>query len=185
MLDTTSLNPTMTAAWRENVSYGDIVSFRFPLAEDGDNGQPKARPCLILDIEVIGGQRYALLAYGTTSLRRSNVGQEIHIRRRADYILAGLDEPTRFVAARRLLVLLTHRGFMTCGMTQSAVLGRLTGEAFERMNAVRGCIHALRDIREDRRGTSRRRGKQRTARPVIVEQRRPPSRLPGHRGDTA
>jgi hypothetical protein len=156
MLDTTPIIPTMTEAWRDYVSYGDIVSFRFPLAEEGATGRPKARPCLILDIEEKGGQRFALIAYGTTSRRRSNIGYEVHVRRRADYIASGLNEPTRFVGARRLLVPLTHSDFVICGSTGSAVLGRLDGNPFEAMNAVRGRIHAMRDIAEDRRDMRRR-----------------------------
>lgn len=157
MLDNTFPIPTMTEAWRDHVTYGDIVSFRFPLAEQDATGRPKARPCLILDIEVKGDQRYALLAYGTTSRRRSNVGYEVHVRHRADYMVAGLNEPTRFVGARRMLVPLNHSGFDICGATGSAVLGRLDGTALDAMNAVRGRIHAMRDIAEDRRA-SRRRG---------------------------
>ncbi|CUH39173.1 hypothetical protein JSE7799_01894 [Jannaschia seosinensis] len=171
MLDTITTNLTMTSAWQDHVSHGDIVSFRFPLAEERGSGQPKARPCLILDIEMHGGQRYALLAYGTTSRRRSNVGYEVHVRRRAEYLIAGLDEPTRFVGARRLLVPLTHSGFATCRATGSAVLGRLDGAPFEAMNAVRGRIHAERDIAADRR--SRRRGGLRRGRDFTVERRTP------------
>lgn len=171
MLDTTTTVHTMTPAWRDYLSYGDIVSFRFPLAEEGSTGQPKARPCLILDIEVQGDQRYALIAYGTTSRRRSNVGYEIHVRYRADYLAAGLDEPTRFVGARRLLVPLNHSGFAICRATGSAVIGRLESAAFKAMNAVRGRIHAEADIADDRR--SRRRSGRRRGRASTVDERRP------------
>ena len=81
----------------------------------------------------------------------------MHVRRSADYIAVGLNEPTRFVGARRVLVPLTHSGFVICGATGSAVLGRLEGNPFEAMDAVRSRIHAMRDIAEDRRD-SRRRG---------------------------
>ncbi len=156
MFDSTpTVNSMMTEAWRDHASHGDIVSFRFPLAEEGSAGRPKARPCLILDIEEKGGQRFALIVYGTTSRRRSNAGYEVHVHRRADYIAAGLNEPTRFVGARRVLVPLTHSGFVICGATGSAVLGRLDGNPFDAMNAVRGRIHALRDIAEDRRQARR------------------------------
>ena len=155
MLDYTPVISTMTDAWRDHVSYGDIVSFRFPLAEENSTERPKARPCLILDTEVQVGQRYALIAYGTTSRRRSNIGHEVHVRCRSDYIAAGLDEPTRFIGARRLLVPLKHSGFVVCRATGSAVLGRLDGRPFEAMNAVRGRIHAMRDIAEDCRQSSR------------------------------
>jgi len=84
VLDTLTTNLKMTPAWQDHVTYDDIVAFRVLLAEDASTGQPKARPCLIFDIEVIGGQRYALIAYGTTSHRRPNVGYELHVRRRTD-----------------------------------------------------------------------------------------------------
>lgn len=169
MLDTITTTLTMTPAWQDHVTSGDIVSFRFPLAEEGDTGQPKARPCLILDIEIRDGVRFAWLAYGTTSHRRSNVGYEVHVRRRADYLPAGLDEPTRFVGARRLLVPLTHKGFAICRTTGSCVLGRLEGEAFAAMNAVRGRIHAEHDIAAECRSHRRRNYLRR--RDVVVERR--------------
>ncbi len=172
MLDTINTNLKMTPAWQDHVTLGDIVAYRFPLAEeDASTRQPKARPCLILDIEVINGQRYALIAYGTTSHRRSNVGYEVHVRRGADYLSAGLDEPTRFVGARRVLVPLTHKGFAICRETGSAVLGRLDGEPFERMNAVRGRIHAMRDIAAETQ--PRRRRSHLRRRDFTVERRNP------------
>jgi hypothetical protein len=170
MLDTTTTIHTMTPAWRDHLAYGDIVSFCFPLAEEGSSGQPKARPCLILDTQVRGDQRFALLAYGTTSRRRSNVGYEVHVRRRADYLAAGLNEPTRFVGARRLVVPLTHSGFAICRATGSAVIGRLESAPFDAMNAVRGRIHAEADIADDRR--SRRRAGLRRGRAFTVDERR-------------
>ena len=171
MLDTTTMTTAKAPAWHDHLTYGDIVAFRFPLAEEGSAGQPKARPCLILDIEVRGGQRYAVLAYGTTSRRRSNVGYEVHVRRRDDYISAGLNEPTRFVGARRLSVPLTHSGFVMSRAKGSAVIGRLGGAAFDAMNSVRGRIHAEADIAEARR--ARRRTTRRRAGDVVVAARYP------------
>jgi hypothetical protein len=171
MLDTINTTLTMTPAWQEHVTHGDIVSFRFPLAEESSAGRAKARPCLVLDIETKGGQRYALLAYGTTSHRRSNVGYEVHVRRRAEYLSAGLDEPTRFVGARRLLVPLTHKGFVICRGTGSCVLGRLDGAPIDAMNAVRGRIHAEHDIAAERRSHGRRSHLRR--RGFVLEQRAP------------
>ncbi|MFY0309419.1 hypothetical protein ACFMBG_05935 [Leisingera sp. D0M16] len=173
MLDSTQTTFAMTPAWQDHLSPGDIVSFRFPLAEEGHTGHPKARPCLILDIEEHGGKRYALLAYGTTSRRRSNIGYEVHVRRRADYLSAGLNEPTRFVGERRLLVPLSHRGFSVCRATGSAVLGRLDGSAFAAMNAVRGRLHAERDIAADRRAGRRSRAGVGRGRGFTVERRMP------------
>ncbi|CTQ48097.1 hypothetical protein [Jannaschia donghaensis] len=156
MLDSTPIIHTMTAEWRDHISPGDIVSFRFPLAEDGNRAHPKARPCLILDIEERGDHRFALIAYGTTSRRKSNIGYEVHVRRREDYAAAGLNRPTRFVGARRVLVSLDHSGFALCGATGSAVLGRIEGKPYEVMNLVRGRIYAIRDIAADRRARAQR-----------------------------
>ncbi|KAF0674476.1 hypothetical protein [Profundibacterium mesophilum] len=173
MLDSTQTSFAMTPAWQDHISPGDIVSFRFPVAEEGHTGRPKARPCLVLDIEAHGGQRYALLAYGTTSRRQSNIGYEVHVRRRADYLSAGLNEPTRFVGARRLLVPLKHSGFSVCRATGSAVLGRLAGSALTAMNAVRGHIHAERDIAADRRVGRRFQADVAQQRSFTVERRAP------------
>lgn len=65
--------------------------------------------------------------YGTTSRRRANSGEEIHVRKRDAYTTAGLDEPTRFVGARRILVPLTHSGFVVSTDTGSPVLGSWRG----------------------------------------------------------
>ncbi|QAX28724.1 hypothetical protein [Leisingera sp. NJS204] len=178
MLDAIQTNLTMTAAWRDHISPGDIVSFRFPLPGEEHSGHPKARPCLVLDIEEHGRQRYALLAYGTSSRRRSNVGYEVHVRRRADYLSAGLHEPTRFVGARRLLVPLTHRGFAISKDHGSPVLGRLDGSPFEAMNAVRGRIHAERDIAAEHRMQRHHRRKSVRGQSFTVERRVPRRPLP-------
>jgi len=171
MLDNIQTTIAMTPAWQDHIAPGDIVAFRFPLAEEGHTGRPKARPCLVLDIEVQGGQRCALLAYGTTSRRRSNVGYEVHARRREDYRSAGLNEPTRFVGARRLLVPLTHSGFSICRAAGSAVLGRLSGAPLSAMHAVRGRIHAERDIAASYRSRQRQGSGAMGGREVVVERR--------------
>lgn len=147
MLDFTISDPKMTEAWQDNILPGDILSFRFPLAEEGRTACPKARPCLVLEAEVRDGQRYVLLAYGTTSRRRSNIGYEIHARRKADYVSAGLHEPTRFVGKRRMWVPVDHGGFVISSTTGSAVLGSLDGNPRVAMDAVRARLHAEHDIR--------------------------------------
>lgn len=157
MLDSTTLSSVIIDTWRDQLAHGDIVLFRFPLSDGSENTPLKARPCVVLDIETIGETRYALVAYGTTSRRRSNVGEEIHVRKREAYTAAGLDRPTRFIGARRVLVPMTHSGFVSRPGTDSPVIGRLTGTEFERLNAVRGRIHALRDIAADRRTNRSRR----------------------------
>jgi len=157
MLDSTPFVPVMTDAWRDHLAYGDIVVFRFPHTEGEDAVGVKARPCLVLDIVTLGDDRYALLAYGTTSQGNANTGDEIFIRKPEVYGAVGLTEPTRFVGARRVLVRLTHRGFVQHSGTESPVVGQLTGAELDRLNVVRARIHALRDIAADRRSISRRR----------------------------
>ena len=182
MLDFTQTNPKMTAAWQDHIAHGDIVSFRFPLAEEGAGESPKARPCVVLDIEWIDDRRYALLAYGTTSRRQSNVGYEIHIRKRDDFAAAGLNEPTKFVGRRRLLVPLTHSGFVICAAVGAPVLGSLAGAPLKRLNVVRERIHADRDIAGNRRRHKAPRCLRRAAvrdKDFTVEQRRPKRRAVG------
>lgn len=141
MLDTTTAPlPMMTPDWRDHIAVGDVVSLRFPCATDDTT--PKARPCLVLDIETINGQRYALVAYGTTATTGANRGYEIRVSFTEALASAGLHKPTRFVVARRLLVPVESAGFACSAMTGAPVLGRLTGETRERMQAVRA--HRLR-----------------------------------------
>lgn len=178
MLDATSFLPVATNAWRNDLSHGHIVLFRFPLSEGGETAVIKARPCLVLDIETISGVRYAAIAYGTTSRRKANVGEEIHVRKCEAYIAAGLNEPTRFVGARRILVPLTHKGFVDIANSGSPVMGRLVDRELERLNVVRGRITALHDIATERH-SKRRYGtylRLRPKRAVTVEYRELPLR---------
>lgn len=173
MLDTTTAPlPAMTPDWRDCIAVGDVVSFRFPCATDDTT--PKARPCLVLDIEAINGQRYALLAYGTTATGGANRGYEIRVSFAEALASAGLHKSTRFVAARRLLVPLGSAGFACSAVTGAPVLGRLTGQTRERMQAIRARIHAERDIAADRRASRRRSGSRRPSdpRPLVAEIRR-------------
>jgi len=178
MLDATPITLTKTDAWQDHISYGDIVSFRFPVAEAGDSTPLKARPCLILDIEEKKGVHYALLAYGTTSRRKANVGYEIHVRTSAACAAAGLDAPTRFVGARRIFVPLAHSGFVIHPGLGAPVLGRLEGEEFERMNEVRARIIAMADIRADRKVRTLRKRTRKPLNAFTVETRRPSRQRP-------
>ena len=184
MLDSTHYTELSTDLWRDTLCHGDIVLFRFPHSEACDGAEIKARPCLVLDIETLGEIRYAVVAYGTTSRRKSNVGEEIHVRKREAFTAAGLNEPTRFIGARRILVLLTHKAFVEVAKTGSPVVGTLVGSELERLNVVRGRIHALRDIAAETQGPQssnpRRRRSHLGLRPmrgVTVEYRDLPSRL--------
>jgi hypothetical protein len=177
MLDSTTVHiaePTAAPDWQANLNVGDIVSYRFPVAEEPGAASPKARPCLVIDVETLAGVRYAVLAYGTTATAGPNRGYEINVRAAEAFAAAGLHKPTRFICARRLLVPLSSPAFVCCAATGAPILGRLTGAERERMNAVRARIHAERDIAADRRAERRTRERRRShaSRPFTVQLRR-------------
>lgn len=134
---------------------GDVVLFRFPLAEEDDQpGSPKRRPCLVLDTRIRGDERFVEIAYGTSADTRANRGYEVIVKQSAARETAGLSKPTRFVCARRIIVHVNHSGFD--GRTKGPhIIGRLDETLLKRMNAVRARIQAEADIaayyREERR----------------------------------
>lgn len=154
MFDIAQTTPD-TADWTAELAVGDIVSYRFPLAEDAATGLPKIRPCLVLEVEGRGRRRQVVLAYGTTSASNANRGYEISLSDHAAIATAGLHRPTRFVCRRRIRVPVTDKGFVACRDLGTAVIGSLEGPARARMQAVRARIHAEHDIavaeREERR----------------------------------
>ncbi len=78
MLDATPITSDAAANpadWRETLSWGDIISFRFPV--EGSDQPPKKRPCLVLAIARLRGSSFALLAYGTSANTRANRGYEV------------------------------------------------------------------------------------------------------------
>ena len=98
------------------VNPGDIVSFRFPYSE---GMAPYARPCLVLDAT----EEELLLAYGTSSRERANVGFELRVN--AEFTECGLDRASRFVLARRVRVARSDPR-LAPNASGTAVLGRLT-----------------------------------------------------------
>lgn len=144
-------------ACTEQLQRGDIVLFRFPLAEeDAYPDALKRRPCLVLDTLSIGGSPYLKIAYGTSADTPANRGYEVIVKRPSARTTAGLTKPTRFVCARRIIVHANHSGFD--GRTKGPqIIGRLDAPLLERMNAVRARIQAEADIaahyREERQRT--------------------------------
>lgn len=96
-----------------------------------------------------------MLAYGTSADTSANRGYEVRLTE-TEARAAGLHRATRFVGARRMLVALDHCGFVICAAKGAPTIGRLTGDAFERLNAVRGRIHAEADMAADQRTRRRR-----------------------------
>ena len=134
---------------------GDVVLFRFPLAEeDAQPGAPKRRPCLVLATLTTGADRFVEIAYGPSTDTRANRGYEVIVKQSAARETAGLAKPTRFGRARRIIVHVGHSGFHS-RTKGPQIIGRLDETLLERMNAVRARIQAEADIaayyREERR----------------------------------
>ncbi|MCR9111581.1 hypothetical protein [Marivita sp. XM-24bin2] len=184
MFDIITHSPAIAPSddWRETLSWGDIVSFSFPV--EGAGRPPKKRPCLVLDITNLGETRYAVLAYGTSADTSANRGYEVKLTE-TEARAAGLHRSTRFVGARRMLVALDHCGFVICAATGAPTIGRLNGDAFERMNVVRGRILAEAEMAADQRTRRRRalrlRHRRAWQRPVTVEHRTPRRRMTASR----
>jgi hypothetical protein len=92
--------------WKDTLVRGDIVLFRYPIAEAADDPtdkQPKRRPCLVLKVFNTADGRFVEVAYGTTADTRANRGYEVKVMQQASCAAAGLDRPTRFVGARRMV----------------------------------------------------------------------------------
>mgnify|MGYP000554008539 CR=1 FL=1 len=144
-------SPTAAEAdWKTTLSHGDVVAFRFPVVDGESGARPKTRPCLVFDTLEIRGEPYALIADGTSVRVRADTGLQVRVSGAAASE-AGLHRDTWFLGARRLLVPLGHSGFSIAAELGSPVIGRLGGEAYERLNAVRARLDAQRDIAADRR----------------------------------
>mgnify|MGYP006271033925 CR=1 FL=1 len=115
-----------TPGWHAELRAGDVVAFRFPLAERRKRVVPKTRPCLVLAVSDRDGVPHALVAYGTSADTSANRGQEVAVATPAGMAAAGLHKPTRFVGARRMLVPLTSPRFRLRPETGAPILGKLS-----------------------------------------------------------
>ncbi|MFZ3584987.1 hypothetical protein ACOI1H_23010 [Loktanella sp. DJP18] len=160
MLDatTSSLDSDIATGWHDHIAYGDVVYFRIPEVKGADHAV--ASPYLVLD--TLGDPRYAVLAPAFPSRRPSISPRIVSVGRRAELHAAGLHRPTEFRVDQRILVPVTHHGFVPSALTGSPVIGRVIGAGMERLNVARGRLHALFDMRDMQRhdGTpsSQRRG---------------------------
>jgi hypothetical protein len=141
MIDTSPLCIAPSLDWTATARSGDIVSFVFPLAEDGCQDQPKARPCLLLGVHHVGDHRIAEVAYGTTQSVRGPGRLVLRVHHEADMKALGLHRATTFVCSRRIRVSLRHGGFR-CSLEGTAVIGHLTPKLMERLEVIRSEIAA-------------------------------------------
>lgn len=135
--------------WQNLVERGDVVLFRYPLADEDDAStgtRPKRRPCLVLDVFTKGGTCFIELAYGTSAPTNANRGYEVRVGALASCHTAGLKRPSRFVCARRIIVSVNHSGFDDDD-DSGTLIGRLDPPLIERMNAVQARLQTDADIR--------------------------------------
>ena len=156
------------ANWKAGIKIGQIILFRFPVRENGNEEQPKLRPCLVLNTRRMLGKVFVELAYGTSAQTTANKGYEVRILRDADANAVGLSRPTRFIGARRVMVSLDNPGF-DVNLFDSPVVGQLTGELFERLNAVRARLQAEADMAQATREERKREARDRLRLPAKVE----------------
>lgn len=178
MLDTYFPDPKHTAEWQDHLTWGDIVSFRFPLQDDAEAGvEPKKRPCLVIDRHQIGALPFVTLAFGTSADHKTTRGYGVDITRPARVIAAGLHRPTRFICYRKISVSLKHSGFVCNRTTESPVFGSLSGPEFERMNQVRARLQAEADIAADHRERRRLYGRRKAKPPTFTVEYKRSKRL--------
>jgi hypothetical protein len=133
--------PTRQSDWRQALAPGDVVLFRYPLAEEKAVERPKARPCLVLAICGAADAPRVVLAYGTTSKGRANVGHQIDVRRPADRAAAGLRKRSRFIGCRRMTEAADDPRFAIGPSASSPVIGRLAGNPADRLQVVLDHLH--------------------------------------------
>lgn len=123
-----------TSSWRDDVAAGDIISFVYP-SKENDPRLECPRPCLVLEVDRSGPEPEILVAYGTSAMTRANTGYEVRVTQEETMRDAGLHRPTRFVAARRLRVVLSSPRIITCAQG-TARIGRLSEDLRPRLEHV-------------------------------------------------
>lgn len=142
MFDAIPENTPSHSDWKTKLAIGDLVMFRYPLADEQGEAEPKARPCLVLDLRILGDMKCAVIAYGTTAHTAANRGLDLHVVRPDEIAAAGLHRPTRIVCARRVTVSLEHRDWVIHPGLGTPVIGRLTGDSGIAMKRMRGRVLA-------------------------------------------
>ncbi|GGE62928.1 type II toxin-antitoxin system PemK/MazF family toxin [Actibacterium pelagium] len=137
--------------WQDSLQPGDIVAFRFP-HKDKSGAAPKTRPTLVLAKAKVADQTFVALAYGTTKIKKRRTAYHIPVTSEEERKVAGLDRPTVFDGARRIVVAAENSNFSVRRDIGSPVIGRLTCGSLHRMFAVSATIRAHQRKRRDQFG---------------------------------
>ena len=136
--------------WQDNLSWGDVVMFRFPSEEGGQTRPSKDRPCVVHDVRDIAGVRLVTLVCGSKTTSQSEGGYGTLVVHPIAIAAAGLKGATRFNSRKRITVSVDH-GCFVCGAAKTPVIGSLTGKTRHRFNSVRARVDALIDLAVSRR----------------------------------
>ncbi|MCL7466371.1 hypothetical protein [Phaeovulum sp. NW3] len=113
---------------------GAIVAFRFPM----EVGPDTARPCLVLEVAFHAGKRFVTLAPDISLLPGRRRGPfDLKITPSAAMQGGVLTGPTVFLGAKRLIVSDRNSRFARSPDVGAPVLGWLTPEAMNRLQALR------------------------------------------------
>jgi hypothetical protein len=135
----------LSNAWKAQLTWGDIVQFRFPIADDCLSNLPQVRPCLVYDIQSINGIQLVTLICGIENDNHVPAPQDIVISHPEAMSSTGLLIPTRFDSNLRLTVSSNHNWF-TPQSTGSPVIGRLNESEKIQLRSLR--TQVLTDISE-------------------------------------
>ena len=138
--------PTSTRHWHDKICPGDVVLFRFPIRNlNGEIGDCKIRPCLVLERFEIEAGIFVELCFGISVPTRKATGLDVAIWQPELARNSGLHQPTRFQGARRLIVPVTHRNFEQRHSSNSPVIGSLDPALSDRLDIVRERIAQTRN----------------------------------------
>lgn len=138
---TITTKPNDSLSWPEKVVAGDIISFRFPTDDDTGGARPKARPCLVLAVAMVDGQRWMSVAYGTTVLKKARNSRGILVNA-GEANACGLDRATGFRGDRVVTISTGDPALAVSPIFRTPVIGRLTGRPLKRMQTVKAHLRA-------------------------------------------
>lgn len=95
---------------KKKLAVGDVVLCWFPLEEAPGEPGPKARPCIVVNLQrgnVYRRGRVEVM-FGTTS-QKKKTGQTLRLFKEDDLTASGLDRPSKFLLSKRASIPLCKR----------------------------------------------------------------------------